>query len=50
MASWMFFLSSPKDHDLENETLYLFNRSRIFVHNRMDMISVGVEQMDSFIK
>ena len=50
MDSWMFFfLSSPKDHDLENEALYLFNKDpNFFVHNRMDMISVlGVEQMDS---
>lgn len=45
----VFFLSSPKDHDLENEALYLFNKDpNFFVHNRMDMISVvGVEQMDS---
>ena len=26
----VFFLSSPKDHDLENEALYLFNKDPIF--------------------
>ena len=37
----VIFLSREKNHDLENEALYLFNQdSKFFVHNRYEMLGL----------
>lgn len=37
----VIFLSGEKNHDLENEALYLFNQdSKFFVHNRYEMLGL----------
>ena len=45
----VIFLSGEKNHDLENEALYLFNQdSKFFVHNRYEMLgSSGIYMIKS---